>query len=107
MHLIVTWQCPVSEIIRWLSTGCQLVVTRSTWLLQLKVVLPCNMVVISISGCFVHGISTHAYTGTKLKSHRTGVGHSCIKHNKQHAAGALSVHVAATHAYYWYNHKVN
>ena len=34
LHLVITWQCPVSEMIHCLSTGCQLVVTRFTWLLQ-------------------------------------------------------------------------
>ena len=49
LHLVVTRQCPVSEMIRWLSW----LSTGSTWLLQgplgcYKVVFPCNMVVISI-----------------------------------------------------------
>ena len=51
LHLVVTWQCLVSEMIHWLC---------SYWLLQdplgcYKVVLPCNMVaVISIWDVYAH-----------------------------------------------------
>ena len=45
----------ISEMIRWLFTGCQLVVTRSTWLLQ-------GCFALYIHGCnFYMGWNSHVY----------------------------------------------